>query len=57
MLVDIVTDSLDKVNAFLATLKSARVDVAALASITIREDISRALTDKRVRTVALLTTQ
>ncbi len=56
VLVDVVFYSLDKVEALLAILKSARVDVILTAAVAMSEKVSEALAGKGVKAFSLLTT-
>jgi len=49
VVVDVVLDSLDKVEAVLAVLRSARVDAVLVASVTMSEEVSDAVAGKGVK--------
>ncbi len=55
VLVDVVFGSADKVEAMLAMLKSARVDVVLAAAVVAGKDVSDALTSKGVKVFSLIT--
>ena len=53
VLVDVVLDSVDKVEAFLAVLRSARVDTVLAASVVIDGDVNDVLVEKGVKVFSL----
>jgi len=57
VLVDVVLNSADKVEAILAILKSARVDAVLTAAVIVSEDVNESLISRGIKVFSLLTSE